>query len=70
MDLHKAINEIMRENGLSYYRLANAMGLSLSTVVRTLDEDANPTIFTLEKYAKYLGVKVSDIIIRAETLQT
>ena len=66
MDLHKAINEIMRENGLSYYRLANVMGLSLSTVVRTLGENANPTISTLEKYAKYLGVKVSNIIIKAE----
>ncbi len=68
MDIHKAIKEIMLENGLSCYRLANVMGLSLSTVTRTIGKDANPTILTLEKYAKYLGVKVSYIISRAEKL--
>lgn len=67
MQLSKAINEVMIDNGLSYYRLANVMGLSTSTVVRSIGEGSNPTINTLEKYAKYLGVKVSDIILKAES---
>jgi len=68
MNLPEAIKEVMLENGLSYYRLANIMGLSLTTVTRTIGKDANPTISTLEKYAKYLGVKVSYIISKAEAL--
>ena len=66
MNLPEAIKEIMTENGLSYYRLANIMGLSLSTVTRSIGKNANPTISTLERYAKYMRIKVSDIIIRAE----
>lgn len=68
MNLPEAIKEVMLENGLSYYRLANVMGLSLTTVTRTIGKDANPTISTLEKYAKCMGVKVSYIIYKAEAL--
>lgn len=68
MNLPEAIKEVMLENGLSYYRLANVMGLSLTTVTRTIGKDANPTISTLEKYARCMGVKVSYIISKAEAL--
>lgn len=68
MNLPEDIKDVMLENGQSYYRLANVMALSLTTVTRTIGKDANPTISSLEKYAKCMSVKVSDIINKAEAL--
>ena len=59
----KNIKNIRQEKGISQDRLSKLADLSLNTVV-TVESDANPnpTIETLSKIAKALGVRVEDLI--------
>ena len=59
----KNIKNIRQEKGISQDRLSKLADLSLNTVV-TVESGANPnpTIETLSKIAKALGVRVEDLI--------
>ncbi len=59
----KNIKNIRQEKGISQDRLSKLADLSLNTVV-TVESGANPnpTIETLSKIAKALGVHVEDLI--------
>ena len=59
----KNIKNIRQEKGISQDRLSKLADLSLNTVV-TMESGANPnpTIETLSKIAKALGVRVEDLI--------
>ena len=59
----KNIKNIRQEKGVSQDRLSKLADLSLNTVV-TVESGANPnpTIETLSKIAKALGVRVEDLI--------
>ncbi len=59
----KNIKRLRQENELSQDRLSKLADLSLNTVVKIeLDESPNPTIETIQKIAKALGVSVDDLL--------
>ena len=56
------IRRIRQEKGISQDRLSKDADLALNTVVKIEnDESPNPTVDTLEKIAKGLGVTVTEL---------
>lgn len=59
----KNIKKYRQEKELSQDKLSKLADLSLNTVVKIeLDESPNPTIETVQKIAKALGVSVDDLL--------
>ena len=59
----KNIKQFRQGKGLSQDKLSKLADLSLNTVVKIeLDESPNPTIETIQKIAKALGVSVDDLL--------
>ena len=59
----KNIKRYRQEKGLSQDKLSKLADLSLNTVVKIeLDESPNPTIETIQRIAKALGVSVDDLL--------
>jgi len=59
----KNIKKLRQEKELSQDKLSKLADLSLNTVVKIeLDESPNPTIETIQKIAKALGVSVDDLL--------
>jgi len=59
----KNIKRLRQEKELSQDKLSKLADLSLNTVVKIeLDESPNPTIETIQKIAKALGVSVDDLL--------
>lgn len=69
MNIPKAMKVIMIEQGVSAVDMAKGMSISRSTIYSQVGEGSNPTINTLEKYAEFMGIKTSDIILRAEAIK-
>jgi len=57
------IKEVMNLKGFNNVKLANELGVTRSTISNNLK---NPTLETLEKIAKALNVRVSDLLIEEE----
>jgi len=56
------IRRIRQEKGISQDRLSKDADLALNTVVKIENEEnPNPTVDTLEKIAKALGVTVTEL---------
>ncbi len=56
------IRRIRQEKGISQDRLSKDADLALNTIVKLEnDESTNPTMDTLEKIAKALGVQVTEL---------
>ena len=61
--ISKNIRKLREQKGISQDRLSKLADISLNTIAKLeLDETQNPTIETLQKIAKALGVKVEDLI--------
>lgn len=59
----KNIKQYRQDKGLSQDKLSKLADLSLNTVVKIeLDESPNPTIETIQKIAKALGVSVDGLL--------
>ena len=59
----KNIKRYRQNKGLSQDKLSKLADLSLNTVVKIeLDESPNPTIETIQRIAKALGVSVDDLL--------
>ena len=59
----KNIKKFRQEKELSQDKLSKLADLSLNTVVKIeLDESPNPTIETIQRIAKALGVSVDDLL--------
>jgi transcriptional regulator with XRE-family HTH domain len=59
----KNIKKFRQDKGLSQDKLSKLADLSLNTVVKVeLDESPNPTIETIQRIAKALGVSVDDLL--------
>ena len=59
----KNIKRYRQDKELSQDKLSKLADLSLNTVVKIeLDESPNPTIETIQKIAKALGVSVDDLL--------
>jgi len=60
----KNIKRLRQEKGLSQDKLSKLADLSLNTVVKIeLDDSPNPTIATIQRIAKALGVSV-DVLLK------
>jgi DNA-binding Xre family transcriptional regulator len=68
MNVNRAIRAIMAEKGIKATELAKATGLHSSKISRAIGVGCNPKVSILVIMAEQLNVKVSDIIIRAESL--
>jgi len=56
------IRKLRQKNGMSQDRLSKKADLALNTIVKIeTGENPNPTVETLEKIAKALGVSVVDL---------
>ena len=55
------VTECCKAKGITLQDLADKLGVARSTLANTLTKK-NPTLETLEKIAKALGVKVSDLL--------
>ena len=53
------IKELTKEKGITQEQLASLIGVSRSSIVKTID--GNPTVETLEKIATALGVSVPEL---------
>lgn len=59
----KNIKRLRQEKELSQDKTSKLADLSLNTVVKIeLDESPNPTIETIQRIAKALGVSVDDLL--------
>jgi len=57
------VKEIAQEKGISRGKLSRLADVDPTTMKRVYDDpDYSPTLFTLEKLAKALGVKIGDLI--------
>jgi len=56
------IRKLRQKKGMSQDRLSKEADLALNTIVKIeTGENPNPTLETLEKIAKALGVKIGDL---------
>ena len=61
-NLSDNIRKLRKKKGISQDRLSKEADLALNTVVKIeTGENPNPTVETLEKIAKALGVSVGDL---------
>jgi DNA-binding Xre family transcriptional regulator len=58
LDLESAL----KKAGLSKRKFAQELGIAYHNVFRLFHKDANPTLSTMNKWAKILGCKVRDLI--------
>ena len=62
-NIGKNVKKLRQAKDISQDRLSKLADISLNTVVKLeLDASPNPTIETLQKIAKSLGVSVDDLI--------
>ena len=54
------VKEVIKAKGLTMQQVADVLGITRDTLTRNIK--GNPTIETLEKIAKTLGVSVSDLL--------
>lgn len=59
MDTNLRIRQLMKERGLTEYRLALDSGLSKSTVSALLHRNTTPSVPTIEAVCSALGITVS-----------
>ena len=66
--LGKAINHFMILESISWYRLSILSGVTESSLTKIKYNRASPTLYTLDRLARALNVKVSDIILKSESI--
>lgn len=67
MALSKAIKEIAKKKKISFYRISKNGGIAQTTLSDIVNgNNLNPTIDTIQKIAKGLGVTVTELIDKAE----
>lgn len=61
--ISKNIRKLREQKGISQDRLSKLADISLNTIAKLeINDSQNPTIETLQKIAKALGVGVEDLI--------
>lgn len=56
------LKELLRRKKISHRKFAEMIKIDRGTLARYLRGDGNPTLSTLEKFAKALNVKIKDLI--------
>lgn len=69
MSLGQAITILAKEKKLSKYRIAKNAGIPQTTLSEIANsKNTNPTIDTLEKIARGIGISLSELMKKAEEL--
>ena len=55
--------KVRKEKGFTLKQLEEATGIGISTIQRIEVEEISPTLENLDKIAKALGVKITDLFI-------
>lgn len=66
MDVPARLQELMDERGLNVYALAQASGVSWQTVKNIFTLTSNPSVGTLTKICKGLGITMSQFFATEE----
>lgn len=70
MSLGQAINKLAEEKNITKYRIAKNSGIPQTTLSEIANgKNLNPTIDTIEKIAKGIGVPVSELMKKAEEME-
>lgn len=70
MSLGQAINKLAEEKNITKYRIAKNSGIPQTTLSEIASgKNLNPTIDTIEKIAKGIGVPVSELMKKAEEME-
>lgn len=56
------LRRLREQRGLSRQQLADATGLGTSTLYQLEDERKSPTLVTIRKLAKKLGVQITELV--------
>ena len=58
------VKEVAQQKGFSKGKLSRAANVDINTLKRVYDDpNYSPTLATLEKLARALGVKIADLIV-------
>ncbi|NFO30998.1 helix-turn-helix transcriptional regulator [Clostridium botulinum] len=69
MSLGQAINILAEENNITKYRISKKSGVAQTTLCEIASgKNTNPTIETIEKIARGIGVSASELMKKAEEL--
>ncbi len=63
------IREILRKRNWTVYRLGEESGIQSSTLTNMFNRDTNPTIPTLEKICKGLGITLSQFFAEGNMIE-
>lgn len=63
MDVHKRIDDLMKQREMSYYRLAQVSGLPQSTLNNMKARGSLPSLYTLEQICQGLQISLSQFFI-------
>lgn len=70
MTIGEAIIELAKERNITKYRISKNSGIAQTTLSEiTNGKNTNPTVETLEKIAKGMSIKVSELIKKAEEIE-
>lgn len=71
MSIGQAIAAIAKEKKITKYRISKESNISQTTLSEIVNEkNTNPTIETLEKIAKGIGISVSELMRKVEELDS
>lgn len=57
------LEEVLKKKGISHRRFAKMIGMDNKNVARLFKHRYDPKLSTLAKFAKLLGVKISDLYL-------
>lgn len=58
MNVRDRLDQLMKQQGISAYKLAQDSGVSWNTIHNILKRDINPTVHTLGKLCEGLGISL------------
>ena len=66
MDIRRTLKERRQMLGVTQQEIADITALSLRTIIATENEQANPSLSTLQKIASALGMEITAVIKQPE----
>ncbi len=69
MQFNSALQEIIRTQKISAYRLATITGMDRSHMAKLVEGNVIPSIATIQRIAQGLGMKTSQLLAIAEQME-
>ncbi len=69
MNTNERLNKLIKERGITMYRLAVDSGLSESTIANIFRRNTTPSIETLEQICKGLGITLAQFFAEGEMVE-